>query len=185
MQAKGAPVTIVNQGISGARILTDRLGDNALARFDRDVLSQPGADTVVLMMGINDIGWPGTLLSPKSETAPSADDVIAGYRQLIARAHENGLRIIGATLTPFEDTFAGTPLFGYYSEEKEAKRHALNAFIRGGSFDGVIDFDAVTRDPANPTHIRAEFDHGDHLHPNDAGYRAMAASIDLSMLGVK
>ncbi len=185
LHEKGVPVAVVNQGISGARILRDRMGDNALARLDRDVLSQPGADTVVLMMGINDIGWPGSLLSPKDEPAPSAEDVIAGYKQIIARAHDNGLKIVGATLTPFEDTFAGTPLFGYYSEEKEAKRQALNSFIRSGAFDGVVDFDAVVRDPANPKHVRAEYDHGDHLHPNDAGYRAMADAVDLATLGVK
>jgi len=178
-------VAIVNQGISGARILRDRMGDNALARFDRDVLSQPNADTVVLMMGINDIGWPDTILVPKGEPAPSANDVIAGYKQIIDRAHANGLRIIGATLTPFAETFEGTPLYGYYSEEKEAKREALNAFIRSGAFDGVIDFDAVTRDPSKPKFIRKEYDKGDHLHPNDTGYKAMAESIDLGLLGVK
>jgi lysophospholipase L1-like esterase len=179
-------VGIVNEGISGARVLRDRMGVNALARFDRDVLSQPRADTVVLMMGINDVGWPGTLLSPKTEPAPSAEDVIVGYQQLIARAHEHHFRIIGATLTPFEDTFHGTPLYGYYSEEKETKREALNQWIRtSGAFDGVIDFDAVMRDSANPKHVRAELGAPDHLHPNDAGYRAMAASIDLSLLGIK
>jgi lysophospholipase L1-like esterase len=181
----GAKVAIVNQGISGARILRDRMGDNALARFDRDVLSQPNADTVVLMMGINDIGWPGTILVPKGEPAPSANDVIAGYKQIIDRAHTNGLRIIGATLTPFAETFEGTPLYGYYSEEKEAKRQAINDFIRSGAFDAVIDFDAVTRDPSKPKFIRKEYDKGDHLHPNDTGYKAMAESIDLGLLGVK
>jgi lysophospholipase L1-like esterase len=181
-----ARVAVINQGISGARVLRDRMGDNALARFDRDVLSHPHADTVVLMMGINDIGWPGTLLVPQGEPAPSADDIIAGYRQLIARAHAHDMRIIGATLTPFEDTFRGNPLFGYYSEEKEAKRQAVNQWIRtSGAFDGVIDFDAVTRDPNDPKHIRAEFDSGDHLHPQDTGYKAMADSIDLELLGVK
>ncbi len=185
MGGEAAKVAVVNEGISGDRVLTDRMGDNALARFDRDVLSQPRADTVVLMMGINDIGWPGTVLSPKNEVAPSADEIIAGYKQLIARAHDHGLKIIGATLTPFEDTFHGTPIFGYYSEEKEAKREAVNAFIRSGAFDGVIDFDAVVRDPANPKHILAQYDHGDHLHPNDAGYKAMAESIDLKLLGIQ
>ena len=182
----GANVAVVNEGISGARVLRDRMGDNALARFDRDVLTQPHADTVTLMMGINDVGWPDTVLVPKGEPAPSADDVIAGYKQLIARAHEHGLKIIGVTLTPFEDTFHGTPLFGYYNEEKEAKRAAINNWIRSsGEFDGVIDFDAMTRDPADTKHIKAEYDKGDHLHPNDAGYAAMAQGIDLSILGVK
>jgi lysophospholipase L1-like esterase len=181
-----APVAVINQGISGARVLRDRMGDNALARFDRDVLSHPHADTVVLMMGINDIGWPGTLLVPQGEPAPTANDIIAGYRQLIARAHAHDMRIIGATLTPFEDTFRGNPLFGYYNEEKEAKRQAVNRWIRtSGAFDGVIDFDAATRDPDNPKHIRADFDSGDHLHPQDTGYKAMADSIDLEVLGVK
>jgi lysophospholipase L1-like esterase len=176
-------VAVLNQGISGDRVLRDRMGVNALARFDRDVLSQPHADTVVLMMGINDIGWPETILVPKGEAAPSADDVIAGYQQLIIRAHVHGMRIIGATLTPFEDTFHGTPLYGYYSEDKEKKREAINAWIRtSGAFDGVIDFDAAVRDPANPKHILAKYDSGDHLHPQDDGYKAMADAIDLNLL---
>lgn len=182
----GANVAVVNQGISGARVLRDRMGDNALARFDRDVLSQPRLDTVVLMMGINDIGWPDTILVPAGEPAPSAEEVIGGYEQLIARAHARGVRILGATLTPFEDTFKGQPLEGYYTEAKEAKRQAVNEWIRtSGAFDGVLDFDAVTRDPADPRRIRAEFDSGDHLHPQDVGLRAMADSVDLSLLGVK
>jgi lysophospholipase L1-like esterase len=185
--AKADPrVAVLNEGISGARVLRDRMGDNALARFDRDVLSQPRADTVIVMMGINDIGWPGTILVPKGEPAPTAEDVIAGYQQLIARAHEHGMTILGATLTPFEDTFHGHPLFGYYNEEKEAKRAAVNQWIRSsGQFDGVIDFDAAARDPANPKHIKAEYDSGDHLHPQDVGYKAMADSVDLKLLGVK
>jgi lysophospholipase L1-like esterase len=182
----GARVAVLNQGISGARVLRDRMGDNALARFDRDVLSQPQADTVILMMGINDIGWPDTILVPEGEPAPTADDIIAGYKQLIDRAHAHDMVILGATLTPFEDTFHGHPLFGYYSEEKEAKRQAVNEWIRtSGAFDGVIDFDAITRDPSNPKHIRAEFDSGDHLHPQDTGYKAMADAVDLGLLGVK
>jgi len=182
-QAGNTHVAVLNEGISGARVLRDRMGDNALARFDRDVLDRAHADTVVLMMGINDIGWPGTILVPKGEAAPSADDIIFGYRQLITRAHAHGMRIIGATLTPFEDTFHGTPLYGYYDEEKEKKRQAVNEWIRkSGAFDGVIDFDAVTRDPANPKHILAVYDSGDHLHPQDVGYKAMADAIDLNLL---
>lgn len=178
----GIERAVLNEGISGARILRDRMGVNALARFDEDVLSHPRVDTVVLMMGINDIGWPGTILTPEGEPAPSAEAVIAGYKQLIDRAHAHGVRIIGATLTPFEETFAGGILYGYYDEEKEKKRVAVNEFIRSGAFDGVIDFDKVVQDPQNPKRIKAEFDSGDHLHPNDAGYEAMGNAVDLDLL---
>ncbi len=182
LQANGMPVAVLNEGISGARVLTDRMGVNALARFDEDVLTHPHADTVMLMMGINDIGWPDSVLDPKA-AAPSAEDIISGYKQLIARAHDHGLRIIGATLTPFAVAFKGTPLEGYYNDEKEAKRVAVNEWIRnGGAFDGVIDFDAVVRDPDQPKQMRATYDKGDNLHPNDAGYKAMAESIDLKTL---
>ena len=182
VQAGGPPIAVLNEGISGARVLSDRMGVNALARFDRDVLSHPHADTVILMMGINDIGWPDSILAP-NEQAPSAEDIIDGYKQLIARAHLHGMRIIGATLTPFEETFKGTPLEGYYNTDKEKKRQAVNEWIRSsGAFDGVIHFDAATRDPNHPAHIQAAFDSGDHLHPQDAGYKAMADSIDLTLL---
>jgi lysophospholipase L1-like esterase len=177
----GDKITVLNEAISGERVLTDRMGTNALAHFDRDVVAQPHAATVVLMMGINDIGWPGSLLAPL-QPAPSADDVIGGYKQLIDRAHMAGLRIVAATLTPFEDTFKGAPFEGYYNEDKEKKREAINDFIRSGAFDGFIDFDAAARDPAHPKHIRADFDSGDHLHPNDAGYKAMAEMVDLKLL---
>src|ERR1700756_1276982 len=181
-EAGGTPVAVLNEGISGDRVLRDRMGVNALARFDRDVLSHPHADTVILMMGINDIGWPGCILAP-NEAEPTANDIIEGYKQLIARAHLHGMRIIGATLTPFEDTFKGNPIEGYYNADKEKIREAVNDWIRnGGAFDGVIDFDATTRDPNRPTHILAKFDSGDHLHPQDDGYKAMADSIDLKLL---
>jgi lysophospholipase L1-like esterase len=182
VQAGGPSVAVLNQGISGAKILRDRMGVNALARFDRDVLNQPHVTTVTLMMGINDIGWPGCGLAP-NDPQPTADEIIAGYQQLVTRAHLHGLRIIGVTLTPFGDAFQGTPFEGYYSEEKEKIRSAVNAWIRdSGEFDGVIDFDKAVRDPAKPTHIQAQYDKGDHLHPNPAGYKAMADSIDLSQL---
>jgi lysophospholipase L1-like esterase len=185
LQANGTPIAILNEGISGARVLSDRMGVNALARFDEDVLTHPHADTVILMMGINDIGWPDSVLDPKAQ-APSADDIIAGYQQLIARAHDHGMRIIGATLTPFAIAFKGTPLEGYYNADKEAKRVAVNEWIRNsGAFDGVIDFDAVARDPANPKQMVPAYDKGDNLHPNDAGYKAMAESIDLNLLTTK
>ena len=158
------------------------MGVNALAHFDQAVLSHPYADTVIFMMGINDIGWPDSILDPQAE-APTAEDIIDGYEQLIARAHDHGMRILGATLTPFNNAFGGGPLEGYYNEEKEAKRVAVNEWIRtSGAFDGVIDFDKVVQDPANPNKILPAFDKGDNLHPNDAGYKAMAELIDLNML---
>ena len=160
------------------------MGDNALARFDHDVIAQPHASTVILMMGINDIGWPGMLLDPNAKE-PTAEDITNGYRQLIQRAHEHGLRVLGATLTPFEDTFKGGPLEGYYNPEKEKIREAVNDWIRhSGEFDGVIDFDALTRDQADPHHIRAEYNSGDNLHPNDAAYETMAGvTISASRTG--
>src|SRR6185369_14616097 len=121
----GKPVAVLNQGISGDKVLSDRMGVNALARFDRDVLNQPHAKTVTLMMGINDIGWPGCGLAP-TDKEPTAEEIIAGYQQLVTRAHLHGLRIIGVTLTPFGDSFAGTPFEGYYSEAKEKIRVAVN-----------------------------------------------------------
>jgi lysophospholipase L1-like esterase len=177
----GPPVAVLNEGISGAKILSDRMGVNALARFDADVLSQPKADTVILMMGINDVGWPGTGLAAH-DPEPTAEAIIEGYKQLIARAHAHGLRIIGATLTPFGDAFAGTAFEGYYTPEKEKIRVALNDFIRSGAFDGVIDFDKVVVDPQKPGYSLPKFDKGDHLHPNAAGYEAMGGAIDLNTM---
>jgi lysophospholipase L1-like esterase len=166
-------------------LLSDRMGTNALARFDRDVLAQPHADTVVVMMGINDIGWPGCALAPK-DTVPTAEEIIDGYQQLIARAHAHNMRIIGATLTPFADSFKGSPFEGYYTADKDKVRVAVNTWIRSsGAFDGVIDFDQVVKDPSRPTYIQAAYDKGDHLHPQDDGYKAMAESIDLALLTSK
>ncbi len=182
--AAGAPVAVLNEGISGAKVLSDRMGVNALARFDADVLSQPKADTVILMMGINDVGWPGTGLA-LHDPEPSADAIIEGYKQLIDRAHTHGMKIIGATLTPFGDAFAGTPFEGYYTPDKEKIRLALNDFIRSGAFDGVIDFDKVIVDPQRPGYALPKFGKGDNLHPNPAGYQAMGSAIDLQTLTTK
>ncbi|GAA5080989.1 SGNH/GDSL hydrolase family protein [Lysobacter panacisoli] len=175
-------VAVLNAGISGGRLLRDRMGENALARFDRDVLSQPGIASAIVLIGINDIGWDGTPLGPHEGVA-SAESLIAGYRQLIQHARARGVRIVGATLTPFEGALQDTPMRGYFTADKERVRQAVNAWIRdGGEFDAVLDFDAVTRDPAKPTRFLPAYDSGDHLHPGDAGYRAMAESIDLRAL---
>jgi lysophospholipase L1-like esterase len=164
---------VVNEGISGNRILHDNAGPNALSRFDRDVLATPAVRFMTVLLGINDIGFGGFIPTE----AVTADDIIGGYRQLIARAHSRGIRIYGATLTPFDNV--GSP---YFSAAHEVQRQAVNAWIRtSGEFDAVIDFDKVVRDPNNPSKILPAFDSGDHLHPSDAGYKAMADSINLKL----
>jgi lysophospholipase L1-like esterase len=169
-----ANLAIVDQGIAGNRILRDGIGTNALARFDRDVLTQPGVKWMTVLEGINDIGQSTREGTPPAEAVP-ASDLIAGLRQMIERAHTHGIKVIGCTLTPYEGA-------AYYSEAGEEIRQAVNRWIRtGGAFDAVVDFDAATRDPDNLKRIRPEFDSSDHLHPNDAGYKAMADSIDLSI----
>jgi len=166
---KADSVAVLNAGISGNRVLGDGAGVSALARFDRDVLMQTGVTHVIVMEGINDIGI------GRSNPTPSAADLIAGHKQLIDRAHARGLRIYGATLTPFE----GAP---YYTQEGEAKRTALNEWIRTShAYDGVVDFDMVTRDPTAPKKFLPAYDSGDHLHPDDAGYKAMGDAIDLAL----
>ena len=181
----GARVAVLNQGISGARVL--RADGRQCARALRPRCAEPAPrryrdpDD-----GHQRHRLAGHAAGARGRAGASADDIIAGYKQLIDRAHAHDMVILGATLTPFEDTFRGNPLFGYYDEAKEAKRQAVNQWIRtSGAFDGVIDFDAMTRDPDNPRHIQAEFDSGDHLHPQDTGYEAMADGVDLELLGVK
>jgi lysophospholipase L1-like esterase len=171
--------TVVNEGISGNRLLHNVIGPDALSRFDRDVISQAHVEFVTVLLGINDVGFSAISVPnsppPFGNQAVTADQMIQAYRQLITRAHAKGIKIIGATLTPFEGA-------GYATAEGEAKRQAANHFIRSsGEFDAVIDFDRVTRDPTHPTRLAPQFDSGDHLHPNDLGYKAMADSIDLSI----
>jgi lysophospholipase L1-like esterase len=170
---------VLNQGIGGNRLLHDGPADFAFAgpsaqsRFDRDVLAQPGVTHLIIFEGINDIGFPSMAGDPSE--AVSADQIIAALRQLIERAHERDIVVFGATITPFEGAM-------YYSPEGEATRQAVNDWIRdSGAFDAVLDFDAVVRDPDQPTRILPEYDSGDALHINDAGYEAMAESIDLSL----
>ncbi|QFY10381.1 SGNH/GDSL hydrolase family protein [Nonomuraea phyllanthi] len=187
LAGRGAAARYVsNQGISGNRLLNDGIGVSALARFDRDVLATPGLGHVVLSVGANDIG---VSFAPRDDGpladflkmfpgAPmTTDDVIAGHRQLVARARDCGVPVHATTIAPYEGAEIYTP-------EGESARQALNAWIRtGGAFDAVLDFDAVWRDPARPSRIRDDFHCGDHLHGNDAGYQALADSIDLSLFG--
>src|SRR5215467_2480311 len=181
LKEAGIAAAVLNQGIAGNRVLSDLAGVSALARFERDVLSQPGVSHVVIFVGINDIGFPGTAIEPNG-TVRTADEIIAGYKQLIERAHLRSIKVIGSPLTPFENALAGGPNQGYFAPDKEAKRLAVNNWIRtSGAFDAIIDFDRVVADPAHPSAIAAALDSGDHLHPNDAGYKAMGESVDLKL----
>jgi lysophospholipase L1-like esterase len=184
------PQGVLNQGISGNRLLHDPnppagsdaenfaayFGQSALRRFDRDVAAQPGAEHVIVLLGVNDLGHPGTT-APASEKV-TARDVIGAHRQIIARAHERGLKAYGGTILPFKgDTF------GFYSAGNEAARQAVNHWIRtSGEYDGVIDFDRALRDPADPRRLLPRYDSGDHLHPGDAGAKAMADAVPLRLL---
>lgn len=184
LAARLAPegVAVVNAGISGGRLLRDGMGESALGRFQRDVLDQPGVASVIVLIGVNDISWPGTAFA-RDETRPTLAELQAGYRDLAQRAHARGLRILCATLTPFAGALPRTPLDDYYAADKDALRQQLNAWLRTDSpFDAVIDLDAALRDPADPSRIAAAYDSGDHLHPGDAGNRAMAEAVDLEVL---
>ena len=175
-------IAVLNAGISGGQLLRDGMGESGLARFRHDVLAMPQVRSVVLALGINDIGWPGSTFAP-THRLPSVEALADGYRQLVAQAHANGVRVIGATITPFAGALDGSPIHGYSSAEKEALRQRVNHWIRtSGAFDAVADFDAAVRDPARPERLLPAFDSGDHLHPGDQGYAAMAAAIDAAQL---
>jgi lysophospholipase L1-like esterase len=181
---------MLNLGVAGNRLLHDPnpppgsgaenyaafFGESALRRFDRDVLALPDVGTVIVLLGVNDLGHPGTT-APADEVV-TAEEIINAHRQLIARAHAADIRILGGTILPFKDD-----TLGFYTPENEAKRQAVNHWIRtSAEYDGVIDFDAAVRDPADPARLRAEYDSGDHLHPNDAGMAAMAAAVPVRLL---
>lgn len=172
---------VVNTGISGSRLLRDVIGQRGLKQFERDVLSVPGVKYVTLLYGNNDLGFPhmpdNSPLAATADRSPvKASDIIDGQQQIVAMAREKNLKVFGATLPPF----LGVPFFD--GTKAEPERRAVNEWIRdGGAFDAVIDFDAVLRDPADHSHMRAEYDSGDHLHPSDAGYKAMADAIDLTL----
>jgi lysophospholipase L1-like esterase len=181
LSAQGLKMGVLNAGIGGNRVVSEAIlppgfdtravgaGINALARFEHHVLAQAGVTHVIVMEGINDIG------NARQNPTPTAADLIAGHRQLIEQAHVRGLKIYGATLTPFWGA-------AYYTEVGEAKRQALNEWIRSGkAYDGVIDFDKATRDPSDPKKFLAAYDSCDYLHPSDAGYKAMADAIDLAL----
>jgi lysophospholipase L1-like esterase len=168
-----AHLAVLDEGIGGNCVLVHCVGQNGLARFDRDVLAQAGVKYIIILESINDIG---RLHEPnRPDYKLSAEDLEQGFAQLVARAHEHGIRVYGATITPYKGA-------GYFTEKGEQIRQAVNQWIlTSGVFDGAIDFDKATRDPANPLMFSPQYDSGDHLHPKDAGYAAMADSIDLSL----
>jgi lysophospholipase L1-like esterase len=196
---------VLNEGMIGNRLLNDiqgpgqlggppplgpvfeqlgpALGEAGLKRFERDVLSQTKVKYVIIGLGVNDILFPGTFV-PARESVTS-QDLIVGYRQLIARAHKSGIRVIGTTIPPFERALFRNPRFeSFYTPEKEASRQEVNAWIlRTGEFDGVIDFDRAVRDPNHPTELLPAYDSGDHLHVNDAGNVAQGNTIPLALFG--
>ena len=178
----GAALSVLNEGISGNRLLHEFAGPSALARFDEDVLAQDGVKYLIVLDGINDIGWPHMTGAKFTAEAVSAEQIIAALRQIAERARAHGIRVFCGTLTPFNGAF-------YETADGEAEREAVNQWIRtSGVFDGVIDFDEVTRDPANPKRFLSADDSGDHLHPADAGYKAMghaAAKILLKKIRVE
>ena len=175
---KTAPLAVLNAGIGGNRLLNDGLGPNALARFERDVLSHDGVKYVIVLEGVNDLG----VLTREAPATPEAhaamvEQIKAAYLQMIGKAHNRGLKIYGGTITPFLD-------MDYYHPDaaNEADRQAVNTWIRtSGAFDAVIDFDMALRDPARPDRLLPAYDSGDHLHPSSAGYKAMAEAVDLKL----
>ena len=177
--APGRRVSVVNRGISGNRLLRDTMGPAGLGRFDGDVLRQPGVSWITVLIGINDLGFAGA--AEPDDPPVTAAQLIDGYQQLVRKARARGVAIYGCTLLPFEGA-AG----GYYTPEKEAVRAAVNAWIRTpGSFDGVIDFDRLMRDPSRPGRLLPAYDSGDHLHPSDRGQQTMGDAVDLELFRLR
>lgn len=172
-----SPIRVVNAGISGNRLLREDFGPSGLRRFEHDALGEPGVRWVIVLEGINDLGFAGSVEPGAARV--TAEELIGGYRRLVAGARAAGVKIYGGTLLPFEG--AGS---GYFAPDKEPVRQAVNAWIRtSDELDGVVDFDAAVRDPARAGRLRPEYDDGDHLHLNAAGHRALGEAVDLGLFG--
>ncbi|AMO41060.1 MULTISPECIES: SGNH/GDSL hydrolase family protein [Acinetobacter] len=175
-------VAVINSGISGNRLLTDGMGDNALDRLKKEVFQYSGVKTLIVLVGINDISWPGTAFAPKQQI-PTFEALTQGYKRVVDEAHRQGIQVIGATLLPFSGALPNTPLDNYYQPNKDELRQRINHWIRTShTFDGVLDLEQGLKDPKHPDRLNPIYDSGDHLHPNDRGNQQMANLVDLKQL---
>ncbi|WP_060465809.1 SGNH/GDSL hydrolase family protein [Acinetobacter sp. LMB-5] len=175
-------IAVINSGISGNRLLTDGMGDSALERLQKEVFQYSGVKTLIVLVGINDISWPGTAFAPKQQI-PSFEALTQGYKRVVDEAHRQGIQVIGATLLPFSGALPNTPLDNYYQPNKDELRQRINHWIRTShTFDGVLDLEQGLKDPKHPDRLNPIYDSGDHLHPNDRGNQQMANLVDLNEL---
>lgn len=175
-------VAVINSGISGNRLLTDGMGDSVLKRLNSEVFQYSGVKTLIVLIGINDISWPGTAFASKQQI-PSFEALTEGYQRVVREAHQQGMQVIGATLLPFSGALPNTPLDNYYQPNKDELRQRINQWIRTShTFDGVIDLDNGLKDPKHPDRLNPIYDSGDHLHPNDRGNHHMAELVQLDQI---
>lgn len=175
-------VAVINSGISGNRLLNDGMGDSALERLKKEVFQYSGVKTLIVLVGINDISWPGTAFAPKQQI-PTFEALTQGYKRVVDEAHRQGIQVIGATLLPFSGALPNTPLDNYYQPNKDELRQRINHWIRTShTFDGVLDLERGLKDPKHPDRLNPIYDSGDHLHPNDRGNQQMANLVDVNQL---
>lgn len=175
-------IAVINSGISGNRLLTDGMGDSALKRLKSEVFQYSGIKTLIVLVGINDISWPGTAFAPKQQI-PSFKALTEGYKRVVKEAHEQGIQVIGATLLPFSGALPNTPLDNYYQPNKDELRQRINHWMRTSkTFDGVLDLEQGLKDSKHSDRLNPIYDSGDHLHPNDRGNQQMANLVDLNQL---
>ncbi|MFL9475089.1 SGNH/GDSL hydrolase family protein [Acinetobacter baumannii] len=175
-------VAVINSGISGNRLLTDGMGDSVLKRLNSEIFQYSGVKTLIVLVGINDISWPGTAFAPKQQI-PSFEALTEGYRRVVSEAHKHNIQVIGATLLPFSGALPNTPLDNYYQPNKDQLRQRINHWMRTShTFDGVLDLDEGLKDPKHPNRLNPIYDSGDHLHPNDRGNQHMAELVDLDQI---
>ncbi|MEO9278951.1 SGNH/GDSL hydrolase family protein [Acinetobacter sp. WA-87] len=175
-------VAVINSGISGNRLLTDGMGDSVLNRLNSEVFQYTGVRTLIVLIGINDISWPGTVFASKQQI-PSFEALTEGYKRVVREAHKQGMQVIGATLLPFSGALPNPPLDNYYQPNKDQLRQRINQWIRTShTFDGVLDLDNGLKDPKHPDRLNPIYDSGDHLHPNDRGNQHMAELVDLDQI---